>query len=146
MPNPTRRRFLQSSVGAAAALTGAASGIGAQGMSLKEHRSTAPLVAGEATSAVQVPKMKFFATEISRLVLGVNPFCGFAHFNNNFAGTMKDWYTPERVCSVMHQCTRYGINGFNYAPYDPFPQYWDRFLSEGGKMHLIMQVPRLDEI
>ncbi len=89
--------------------------------------------------------MKFFDTEISRLILGVNPFCGFAHFNNNFASTMKDWYTEDRVCSVMHQCTRYGINAFNYAPFDPFPQYWDRFLAEGGKMHLIMQLPRANE-
>ena len=34
---------------------------------------------------VQVPKMKFGDTEISRMVLGVNPFYGFAHFNQNFA-------------------------------------------------------------
>jgi hypothetical protein len=89
--------------------------------------------------------MKFFDADISRLVLGVNPFCGFAHYNNNFAGSMKDWYTPERACAIMHQCTRYGINAFNYAPYDPFPQYWNRFLAEGGKMHLIMQLPRQDD-
>ena len=54
--------------------------------------------------------MKFFDTEISRMVLGVNPFCGYAHYNNNFSGAMKDWYTPERVCAVMHDAARYGIN------------------------------------
>jgi hypothetical protein len=90
--------------------------------------------------------MKFFGVDISRLVLGVNPFCGFAHYNNNFAGAMKEWYTQDRVCAVMHQSTRFGINAFNYAPFEPFPQYWDCFLAEGGKMHLIMQVPRLDEV
>ena len=47
--------------------------------------------------------MKFFDTEVSRMVLGVNPFCGYAHYNNNFSGAMKDWYTPERVCAVMHE-------------------------------------------
>jgi hypothetical protein len=148
MPKATRRRFLQSSTGAAAALTGAASAIGAHGISLGKDSSPSaqPADKPQPAAAVQVPRIKFFNSEISRLVLGVNPFCGFAHFNNNFAGTMRDWYTADRVCAVMHQCNRYGINAFNYAPYDPFPQYWDRFLAEGGKMHLVMQVPRLDEI
>src|SRR5207248_4636724 len=144
MSDATRRKFLQTSVAAAAALSGAAS-VGAHGSSLGEDRSGANVAALQAAVPVQVPKMKFFGVDISRLVLGVNPFCGFAHYNNNFAGAMKDWYTPDRVSAVMHQCTRHGINAFNYAPYDPFPQYWDRFLAEGGKMHLIMQLPRADE-
>jgi hypothetical protein len=144
MPTATRRSFLQSSAAAAAALSSAASVLGATGLSHGEDRSLAS-GASRTGSPAQVPKMKFFDGEISRLILGVNPFCGFAHYNNNFASTMKDWYTPDRVCGVMHQCSRYGINAFNYAPYDPFPQYWDRFLAEGGKMHLIMQLPRADE-
>jgi hypothetical protein len=141
MSNSTRRAFLQSGA-VAAALSGAA-GIGAHASSVEERTQVAqpaPL------SPVQVPKMKFLQAEVSRIVLGVNPFCGFAHFNNNFAGAMKDWYTQDRVCGVMHQAVRFGINAFNYAPYEPFPNYWDCFLSEGGKMHLIMQIPRLDEI
>lgn len=150
MAKPTRRAFLQSTAVTAAALSGAAS-LGLQGISLGENRSSAGTassasMAPQSASPVQVPHMKFFDADISRLVLGVNPFCGFAHYNNNFGGAMKEWYTADRVCAVMHQCTRYGINVFNYSPFDPFPQYWDRFLSEGGKMHLIMQVPRLDEI
>jgi len=147
MSKATRRSFLQSSAVAAAALTGAASGLSANASMSgipSEGKSLAGPQAGSAP--VQVPKMKFLDAEISRLVLGVNPFCGFAHYNNNFAGAMKDWYTADRVCAVMHQANRYGINAFNYAPYDPFPQYWDRFLGEGGKMHLIMQVPNLDEV
>jgi hypothetical protein len=144
MPKATRRSFLQSSAAAAAALSGAASVLGKDATARAEDQPSNS-VADQPAFPVQVSKMKFFNTEISRLVLGVNPFCGFAHFNNNFASTMKDWYTEDRVCSVMHQCTRYGINAFNYAPFDPFPQYWDRFLAEGGKMHLIMQLPRADE-
>lgn len=144
MANATRRTFLQSSAAAAAAWSSAASVLGTSRNAAATDRSLAP-AAPRSASPVQVPKMRFFETEISRLVLGVNPFCGFAHYNNNFASTMKDWYTEDRVCSVMHQSTRYGINAFNYAPFDPFPQYWDRFLAEGGKMHLIMQLPRADE-
>ena len=144
MANSTRRTFLQSSVVAAAALSGAASVAGAHEIYPKEDKALT-ITPPTPVAPVQVPKMKFFDVDISRLVLGVNPFCGFAHYNNNFAGTMKNWYTPERVCAVMHQCTRYGINAFNYAPYEPFPQCWDRFLAEGGKMRLIMQLPQQEE-
>ncbi len=95
---------------------------------------------GGPDSTPQVPKMRFFSAEISRVVLGVNPFYGFAHFNNNFGATMKEWYTPERVCEVLHQCNHYGINAFNYVHLDRGPQDWARFVAEGGKMHLIIQV------
>jgi len=84
--------------------------------------------------------MKFFNVEISRMVLGVNPFCGYAHFNNNYSGVMKEWYTSDRVCAVMHQATRFGINAFNYVALERMPQDWLRFRAEGGQMHLIMQV------
>lgn len=144
MANSTRRTFLQSSAAAAAALTGSASLLNAHGTATAEGQPSEP-TAPQPASPVKVPKMKFFDAEVSRLVLGVNPFCGFAHHNINFAITMKDWYTPDRVCSVMHQATRYGINAFNYAPYAPFPECWDQFQAEGGKMNLIMQLPRPDD-
>jgi len=91
-------------------------------------------------SQLQVPKMKFGGVEISRMVLGVNPFYGFAHYNNNFGTTMKEWYTQDKVCDVMHQANRFGINAFNYVHLDRGPRDWARFVAEGGQMHLIPQV------
>ena len=96
--------------------------------------------AAQPQSAVQVPKMKFGGAEISRMVLGVNPFCGYAHYNNNFSVAMKEWYTEDKVCAIMHHCNRYGINAFNYAHLDRAPRDLARFQAEGGKMHLIIQV------
>ena len=96
--------------------------------------------AAQPQTTVQVPKMKFGGAEISRMVLGVNPFYGFAHHNNNFGASMKEWYSQDKVCAIMHQCARYGINAFNYVHMDRAPQDWARFQAEGGKMHLIIQV------
>src|SRR2546427_10992391 len=90
MPN-TRRTFLQS-----AAL---AAGIAR---------------AGSSAAAAEVPKMKFGNTEISRLVVGCNPFYGFAHFNNILGTVMREYYTSERVCEVLHQCNRFGINALAF--------------------------------
>jgi hypothetical protein len=91
-------------------------------------------------SNIQVPKMKFGGAEISRMVLGVNPFYGYAHYNQNFGAVMKEWYTQDKVCDIMHQCNRYGINAFNYVHMDRAPKDLARFEAEGGKMQLIIQV------
>ena len=132
----TRRTFLQSGAALAAGLTAAASAAHAQATGQGRTRESAPL---KPASEIQVPKMKFFHAKISRMVLGVNPFYGYAHYNNNFSNSMREWYTADRVCAVMHQCTRFGINAFNYVPLDRGPQDWARFQSEGGQMHLIIQ-------
>jgi hypothetical protein len=117
MPN-TRRGFLQS-----AALAAGFAG------------SAAP----QPASPVQVPKMKFGAVEIGRLVAGVNPFYGFSHFNNTLSGVMRDYFTPERVCEVLHQCASFGINAYNYVAMGRAQPDYEKLLAEGGKMHLIVQ-------
>ena len=132
----TRRSFLQSSTALAAGFAGGAPAAGAQA----PGRGPAEAAGWQPASEIQVPKMKFFHAEISRMVLGVNPFYGYAHYNNNFGNAMREWYTPDRVCAVMHQCTRFGINAFNYVHLDRGQQDWMRFQAEGGQMHLIIQV------
>ncbi len=145
----SRREFLQSS----AALTigmmgGAATSLAAQPAAEipAPQSTTAPTPPAPAPAApVQVPKMKFGNTEIGRLVLGVNPMYGFSHYNNNFSGSMREWYTPERVCEVLHRASSYGINAFNYVHVERAQSDWERFQSEGGNMHLIIQVTVHDD-
>jgi hypothetical protein len=81
--------------------------------------------------------MKFGSVEISRLVLGCNQFSGFSHFNGAYDGLMREWYTAERACEVLHHAESLGINAFQYTTKGRCPHDWDRYLSEGGKMHLI---------
>jgi hypothetical protein len=127
MPN-TRRGFLQSAVlGTIAAGAAAPEGSAQQDAPRK------------AASEVQVPTMKFGGAEISRLIAGCNPFYGFAHFNNILATVMKEYYTQERVCEVLHQCNRFGINAHNLVLLGRAQADFERFQSEGGKMHLIVQ-------
>ena len=118
MPH-TRREFLQAGATLASAVTGAVSA---------------------AASAGQSPRMKFGGVEINRLVLGVNPFYGFAHFNNIYGQMMREWYSQEKVLEVMRRAEEFGINAFNYVELGRGPQDWKRFVAGGGKMHLIHQV------
>src|ERR1035437_6733857 len=129
----SRRHFLRSSAVLAAGLTGVTSALEAEsgeaqasmppGAPQAPARRSGPLTPA---AEIQVPKMKFGGVEISRMVLGVNPFYGFAHYNNNFGSAMKEWYTQDEVCDVMHRATRFGINAFNYVHVDRGPQDWER--------------------
>ena len=137
----TRRTFLGKAA-LAPGLAGIASSLMAQSAG-QEAISGAQQQTGsrpQPAPEIQVPKMKFFHAGISRVVLGTNPFYGFAHFNKNFGNCMREWYTPDRVCAVLHQCSRFGINAFNYVHLGRAPQDWARFQAEGGRMHLIAQV------
>jgi hypothetical protein len=88
---------------------------------------------------VQVPRIRFGRADISRLIIGCNPFYGFAHFNTTFGAVMGEYYTAERVCSVLHQCARFGINAYNFVDLGRASADLDRFEAEGGRMHLVVQ-------
>jgi hypothetical protein len=122
----TRRAFLQAAAMAVGAAGTAAAGNG--------DSSRLPDL-----SPVQVPRVRFGTAEISRLIVGCNPFYGFSHFNNTLSQVMRDYYTAERVCDVLHQCARFGINAYNYVDLGRAGQDLDRFEAEGGRMHLIVQ-------
>ncbi len=126
----SRRSFLRASAAAAGA---AGSGLTAQ----TDH--TAGLPPARPSGTVQVPRMKFGGVEISRLILGCNQFYGMAHYNAILAALMREWYTENRVCEVLHRCASFGINAFNYIPTERARADWERYRREGGNMHLIAQ-------
>ena len=142
----TRREFLESgaalAVGVMAGLT--TKTLAAEATTVSQAGNSLP-AAQQLASEIQVPKMKFGKAEISRLVLGVNPLYGFAHFNRNFGSAMRDWYTQEKVCEVLHRANAFGINAFNYVNMGRAPQDLARFEAEGGKMHLIVQATAADD-
>jgi hypothetical protein len=131
----TRRDFFQAAAGAAA-LTGATLTSQAQAPRNAPQAGGAPRQGG---AQVQVPKMKFGAFEISRLVCGCNCFYGYSHFNQTLNDLMREYYTPEHVCDVLHECNGFGINAYNFIVNERSNADLDRFTAEGGAMHLIVQ-------
>ena len=128
----TRRTFLQSAA-LTAGLASVASSLAAQGPGRQSPAASVP------DSEIKVPKVKFGKVEISRLVLGTNPFYGYAHYNQILSNVMREWYTAAKVVEVLQQCEKYGINAFNYVHSDRAQTDWKRYQAEGGRMHLICQ-------
>jgi len=152
----TRREFLQSSAALAVGMMGgAATALAAEPVVGSQAQNPSAGAQGMqsagAPAEIQIPKIKFGSVEISRMVLGHNQFCGFAHFNKNFSKAMTTWYTQDEVCAVMHRANSFGINAYNYSQNGAEPgsaeravQDWERFVAEGGKMYLIAGDSNLD--
>ncbi len=115
----SRREFLQS-----------ATAIGA-GLTLTQNSTAAP-------AATTLPTVRFGKTDITRLIVGSNPFYGYSHFNGILDAHMRDWYTQERKLEVLRKCEESGINTwqlhYNTQPMEDFKRY----RAEGGKMNLIL--------
>jgi hypothetical protein len=139
----TRREFLQSTAALAIGMAGvkATNALAAEAAT----GQNAPAQPQSPNPEFKIPTMKFGNAEIGRLVLGSNPFYGFSHYNNNFGAAMREWYTQDKVCEIMHRACGFGINAFNYINMGRAPQDWARFQAEGGKMHLISQVTAKDD-
>ena len=83
----TRRQFIQISAAIAAA--------------------GAPLAAATPLPTVQLGKY-----QITRMIMGSNPFYGYSHSSRNLDQHMKEWGTPENVCAALKEAERNGINTF----------------------------------
>ena len=68
-----------------------------------------PVDAGPPASA-SLPKVRLGKYEVSRLIIGANPFYGYSHFNRLFSRHMAEWSTPENVSKTLAICERNGIN------------------------------------
>ena len=148
----TRREFHRSGAGLTVGALGIAAGATEsraaqlQTLTASEKRSPASGIAMSSDGpCVQVPKMKFAGAEISRLVLGSNQINGYAHFNATYGNLMRDWFTTERAVQMLHYASQHGINALNYSNRASMSQAWLQFLSEGGKMHLIVGDPSNDD-
>ncbi len=85
-----------------------------------------------------LPTVKFGRAEITRLIIGSNPFYGYSHFNQVFDKHMREWMTAERKMEVLHACEKHGINTWQLHYNDEPHQDYSRYRSEGGKMNLIL--------
>jgi len=117
--NLSRRDFIHSTT-----IAGATAAISRQEMPVQ----TAPLL----------PTVKFADVDITRLIVGSNPFYGYSHFNHVLDQHMREWMTQDRKMEILKSCTEQGINTwqlhYNDEPYQDFKRY----RAEGGKMHLIL--------
>jgi hypothetical protein len=140
-----RRRFLKSS----AALAGGMflpcdSGAGYQ--SAAPGGPMPPPVDSGAPPTAALPKVKLGSYEVSRLIIGANPFYGFSHFNNLFSRHMSEWSTPENIVRTLAICERNGINTWQFSHSGRGLTDIEHHRAAGGKMNwLLLSSRKLEE-
>ncbi len=113
--NTTRRGWLQTAAATAGTLT------------LAQAAEQGPL-----------PKIRFGKHEMTRLVVGANPFYGYMHFNRLFDSHVREWMTEQRVCDVLHECERQGINTWQFHYSERSVSDLLKYREQGGKMQCII--------
>jgi hypothetical protein len=87
---------------------------------------------------VAIPRVRFFGTEITRLVIGSNPLYGYSHLNPILDSLMREWMTPDRRVETLHRAEAAGINTWQVHYNDNTIADLRRYREEGGKMHLLL--------
>jgi hypothetical protein len=114
----SRRRFLQSAAGLGGTLA------------LAGSVSAAP--------APLLPTVKFGKAEITRLIIGSNPFYGYSHFNRILDAHMREFYTQEKKIEILKNAERNGIGTWQLHYNDQPLADFLRYREEGGKMNLVL--------
>lgn len=133
----TRRDFLKETamIAAAAAATRAAEQIGG---------AAAGVGAGGAGAArvKKLPTIKLGRLEVSRLILGSNPFFGFGHRGAELDEEMKAYYAAdERITAVLDEAAGLGITAVAAPCYDRWIELFARYLDKGGKLRIWIAQP-----
>lgn len=90
----------------------------------------------------QLPQIKLGALEVSRLILGSNPFWGFAHRNPQATDVeMKAYYTDEQIMAVLDAAAAQGITAVWSPSYPRWINLWNKYRGQGGKLKIWIGQP-----
>jgi hypothetical protein len=119
----TRRQFMQVSAGIAVA--------------------AAPLAAAATTAPMPMGRLGKY--EISRLILGSNPFYGYSHASRGLDQHMREWGTPDNVCGALEEAERNGVTTFQTNGNDRAITDIRRHRERGGKLQVIALIKEKPE-
>ncbi len=90
-----------------------------------------------------LPTVRLGKHEVTRLLLGSNPFNGYSHFNRLLDRHMVEWSTSENVCRCLSDAERYGINTWQFSDtgrrhLPDLQRHW----AAGGKLQWIYVTSR----
>jgi hypothetical protein len=85
-------------------------------------------------AAAELPKLRLGNVEVTRLILGSNPFFGYAHQPGDIGRQMVEYYTDERIMEVMDQAAALGVTTVTAPPDSRWIKLYHKYLEKGGKI------------
>jgi len=112
--------------------TGAAAAIG--GLSV----AAAPIsgTAARPQKANALPTIRLGTLEVSRLILGSNPFWGYSHKSAELDEEMRRHHTDERIMQILDEAADCGLTALASPPDERWVKLWARYLEGGGRLKI----------
>lgn len=118
-----RRDFLKTGAAlAAGGLTGAA--------------KIASGAAARVTEASGLPAVRLGTLEVSRFILGSNPFWGYSHKSPQLDEEMKRHHTDERIMQILDEAAECGLTALASPPDARWVNIWSRYRDQGGRLKI----------
>jgi len=86
-----------------------------------------------------LPTMKIGDLEVSRLIVGTNPFTGKSHLDSKTDADMKDYFSEEKVFAMLDKCVNAGINAVQSRGSMPIMGLISRYRKAGGRLMWLAQ-------
>jgi len=86
----------------------------------------------DSSMASSFPTTTIGGLQISRLIIGSNPFFGFSHYSQARDEWLRQYFTDDRIYEVMAYCAEQGLNGFVSGYYDRVRPILDRVERSTG--------------
>ena len=115
--------------------TGAALGIGGLGArpASTEGKTSRP-------GAGALPAIRLGTLEVSRLILGSNPFWGYSHKSAQLDEEMRRHHTDQRIIEILDEAADCGLTALASPPDARWVGLWSRYKAGGGRLaHWISQ-------
>lgn len=118
-----RREFL---------VTGAAVTLGC----LAGAAKSASGVSARAKPAGAIPSVRLGTLEVSRLILGSNPFWGYSHKSAQLDEEMRRHHTDERIIQILDEAADCGLTAVASPPDERWRKLWTRYSENGGRLKI----------
>ncbi|HID55767.1 TPA: hypothetical protein EYP37_04500 [Candidatus Poribacteria bacterium] len=86
-----------------------------------------------------LPKVKLGQYEITRLIIGGNPFSGNSHVSGELSREMINYYTVDKIKETLRECESFGINTLLARGDNHIMRMLNEYRLEGGSIQWIAQ-------
>ena len=83
-----------------------------------------------------LPTVRLGTLEVSRLILGSNPFWGYSHKSAQLDEEMRRHHTDERIVQILDEAASCGVTAMASPPDERWRKLWTRYATGGGKLKL----------
>jgi hypothetical protein len=112
--------------------TGAALAVGSLAGVAKPASSGAARMGAAGT----LPTVRIGTLEVSRLILGSNPFWGYSHKSPQLDEEMKRHHTDERIMQILAEAADCGLTTVASPPDERWVKLWTRYLEKVGRLKI----------